>query len=172
MRTLFLATIKSSRSYMYATKRWHIPNTNVPQQVRRAFVCWRYLFWYEINYIVQNIDGYCNINNKTTISLDMSTSSDSDPRAYRARSPGSGRSLSSRVDTLASTLQDTNRNLKDVDRLLEDYKDMGERKQSAVDRLKDDLNRTEKYLMKLKLNYKVIGQFSALKKGDTKIIIE
>ena len=37
---------------------------------------------------------------------------------------------------------------------------------------KDDLNRTEKYLMKLKLNYKVIGQFSALKKGDTKIIIE
>lgn len=37
---------------------------------------------------------------------------------------------------------------------------------------KDDLNKTEKYLMKLKLSYKVIGQFSSLKKGDRKIIIE
>ena len=37
---------------------------------------------------------------------------------------------------------------------------------------KDDLNRTEKYLKKLKLSYKVIGQFSSLKKGDRKITIE
>ena len=37
---------------------------------------------------------------------------------------------------------------------------------------KDDFNRIEKYLKKLKLSYKVIGQFSALKKGDRKITIE
>ena len=37
---------------------------------------------------------------------------------------------------------------------------------------KDDLNRTEKYLIKLKLSYKVIGQFSSLKKGERKITIE
>ena len=37
---------------------------------------------------------------------------------------------------------------------------------------KDDLNRIEKYLIKLKLSYKVIGQFSSLKKGERKITIE
>ena len=37
---------------------------------------------------------------------------------------------------------------------------------------KDDLKKTEKYLIKLRLSYKVIGQFSSLKKGDGKITIE
>ena len=37
---------------------------------------------------------------------------------------------------------------------------------------KDDLKKTEKYLIKLKLSYKVIGQFSSLKRGDGKITIE
>ena len=37
---------------------------------------------------------------------------------------------------------------------------------------KNDLKKAEKYLVKLRLSYKVIGQFSSLKKGDGKITIE
>ena len=37
---------------------------------------------------------------------------------------------------------------------------------------KNDLEKAEKYLVKLRLSYKVIGQFSSLKKGDGKITIE
>ena len=37
---------------------------------------------------------------------------------------------------------------------------------------KNDLKKAEKYLVKLRLRYKVIGQFSSLKKGDGKITIE
>ena len=37
---------------------------------------------------------------------------------------------------------------------------------------KNDLKKAEKYLVKLRLSYKIIGQFSSLKKGDGKITIE
>ena len=37
---------------------------------------------------------------------------------------------------------------------------------------KNDLKKAEKYLVKIRLSYKVIGQFSSLKKGDGKITIE
>ena len=37
---------------------------------------------------------------------------------------------------------------------------------------KNDLKKIEKYLVKLRLSYKVIGQFSSLKRGDGKITIE
>ena len=37
---------------------------------------------------------------------------------------------------------------------------------------KNDLKKAEKYLVKLRLSYKVIGQFSSLKRGDGKITIE
>ncbi|KAK2187482.1 hypothetical protein NP493_164g03016 [Ridgeia piscesae] len=67
------------------------------------------------------------------------------------RSRGARRPVASKVQHLASALQasvglDTNQNLRAVDRMLEDYRDIGEEQGAVLNTLKDDLARTSERL--------------------------
>lgn len=63
------------------------------------------------------------------------------PPSRRARSrPSSNLDVTERVDTLASTLRDTNRNLQEVGDLLGQYRSASNRQSSAIERLRSNIN--------------------------------
>ncbi|ELU12564.1 hypothetical protein CAPTEDRAFT_175473 [Capitella teleta] len=75
----------------------------------------------------------------------MSTDSTdySGSRSYKRRSGGGGWERTSRkVENLAHSLKDTNRNLKAVDKMLLDYKDASEQQNSVIDKLQGDVSRS------------------------------
>ncbi|KAJ8308090.1 hypothetical protein KUTeg_012964 [Tegillarca granosa] len=54
--------------------------------------------------------------------------------------------MDDRVHRLTENLQGTTRNLRSLDRMLDDYRDVGREQRSAVDRLRDDVVRTQDQL--------------------------
>lgn len=86
---------------------------------------------------------------------DTFNSTDESPHT-QGRQGSTQRGLSTKVEKLASTLQETNKNLQDVDRMLIDYKQIGDKQSGAINKLKRDLEKTrekleeEKYQQSLK----------------------
>ncbi|XP_061405986.1 centrosomal protein of 128 kDa isoform X3 [Lethenteron reissneri] len=62
-----------------------------------------------------------------------------DGRRHTRRHPGAGDGIARKINTLASTLQDTNRNLRSVDSLLGQYRDYTGDQTEAMSRLRDNL---------------------------------
>ncbi|XP_041468592.1 centrosomal protein of 128 kDa-like [Lytechinus variegatus] len=69
------------------------------------------------------------------------------PLARRGRSrPSSNSDVAERVDTLASSLRDTNRNLQEVGDLLGQYRSVSSQQTDAIDRLRANLNQRDSQL--------------------------
>ncbi|XP_030854949.1 centrosomal protein of 128 kDa [Strongylocentrotus purpuratus] len=67
------------------------------------------------------------------------------PRRGRSR-PSSNSDVAGRVDTLASSLRDTNRNLQEVGELLGTYRSASTKQTNAIDRLRSNLNQQDSQL--------------------------
>ncbi|XP_013411390.1 centrosomal protein of 128 kDa [Lingula anatina] len=80
--------------------------------------------------------------------------------------PSHSRRTSARVDNLTSTLQDTTRNLKAVDRMLDDYREVSQRQGSAIDRLRSDLTRTTDQLREERLRSATLTSQPTLRASD------
>ncbi|XP_032819727.1 centrosomal protein of 128 kDa isoform X2 [Petromyzon marinus] len=65
-----------------------------------------------------------------------------DGRRHTRRHPGAGDGIARKINTLASTLQDTNRNLRSVDSLLGQYRDYTGDQTEAMSRLRDNLEQS------------------------------
>lgn len=74
----------------------------------------------------------------------MSRQKSGDYRSSKSsKSRSSESKLASRVEGLASTLEATNHNLRDVDRMLEEYRDVSNRKAASLQRLRRDVDDLE-----------------------------
>ncbi|CAH1792790.1 unnamed protein product, partial [Owenia fusiformis] len=82
-------------------------------------------------------------------------------RRFLPSPPRNSQGLSAKVDNLTDTLQDTTRNLRAVDHMLGQYKDVNAQKTSAIDKLRQELSMTTQSLQSERARH------SRLKDSDT-----
>ena len=66
--------------------------------------------------------------------------------------------VTDKVEHLAATLQDTNKNLRAMDKMLDDYRELGGKQEHKMDRLRNDLSKTTERLREEKMKSRELAR--------------